>query len=466
MRSQFKTMKLSSALLGLMFCLSACSTTPEKPDGPNVINGQSNLPPKKAIEEFEKAVKIYESSKGKDLDGVEDSLEEAVSVDKNFARAWFNLGIVYERKGDKKKAREAYENAAAAGPKFGPPHVNLGKLSMDAGDRAAAISQFQQAISKDSFNSQAHNNMCVIMREDKNYEQAVQHARQSLAGDASNTGAYANLALTYYEMGYNDVAKLVILNALKITEDDADLWNTYGLIELKNNDVTSAISHFTKATTLKKDHVAALLNLGAIVLSVRDYERAIKLFEEVLKYDKGNLEAQISIAVAKRGLGELKEAEALYKSVLEKDRENYLAIFNLAVLEHEHLAQATLLGIGGPPAPDDPVKQMEWNISNMNNAIKNYEKARDYYSNFLQVYKGDKYRKEAEERIAQVQELITLTRAQIDDLTTAKQEVAQALEEEKRLNEEAKRAEEAAKKAEEEAKKAGDATPEGEQPKP
>lgn len=447
-----KTMRRSGvALIVLLaFMLGACGTTPSKKDGDLTDPSSKNyLPPKKAIEEFEKAVKAYEASGGKELGDVEDSLEEAVEIDKNFARAWFNLGVVYERKGELDKAREAYKKAAAAGPKFGHPHVNLGKLAMDAGDRNAAISQFEQAISKDSFNSQAHNNMCVIMRQNKQFEKAISHARQSLAGDASNTAAYANLALTYYEMGYNDVAKLVILNALKISEKDADLWNTYGLIELKNNDVTSAIAHFSKAIELKKDHVPALLNLAAIVLSVRDYERAISLFEEALKYDKTNTEATISIAVAKRGMGELGEAEKMYKAVLEKDRNNYLAIFNLAVLEHEHLAQATLLGLGGDPPPEDPVAQMDWTIQNMTKAIKNYEKARDYYSNFLQVYTGDKYRKEAEERIAQVQKLIDVTNGQISELQVAKEETAQALEEAKKAEEEAKRAEEEAKKAEE-----------------
>ena len=383
------------------------------------------VPPKKAIDKFEKAVKSYEISKGRDLATVKGHLEDAVEIDSKFSKAWFNLGVIQEKEGKLEEAKKSYVKAADTSDRFAAPHVNLGKIAMAEGNRDEAMAQFRQAVAEDDFNPEAHNNLSVLMRQEKQHKKAIDHARQSLAGNANNTSAYANLALIYYAMDLNDVAKLVILNALKIDEKNPDVWNTYGLIELKNNNVTDAIKHFQKAIELKPDHLQALLNLGAIMLSVRDYERSITLFEEALKHDKKNREAVISIAVAKRGMGDLKEAERLYKSILEQDSGNHLALYNLAILEHEHLAQATLLGVDSEPPGDDPVAQMEWSIQNMSKAMKNYESAREYYSSFLNAYKGEKHRKEAESRMAQVQNLLEITRTQIDELKEQKEIVAQ-----------------------------------------
>lgn len=414
-----------TCILALCVPLVACGGA-EKREEIQLADGRKvSVPPKKAIEQFEKAVKSYEGSQGKDLSSVKGHLEDAVEIDAKFSKAWFNLGVIQEKEGKVDEAKKSYAKAADTSDRFAAPHVNLGKIAMTEGNRDEAMAQFRQAVAEDDFNPEAHNNLSVLMRQQKDYKEAIKHARQSLAGNANNTSAYSNLALIYYTMDLNDVAKLVVLNALKIDEKNPDVWNTYGLIELKNNNVTDAIKHFQKTIELKPDHLQALMNLGAIMLSVRDYERSITLFEEALKYDKKNREAVISIAVAKRGKGDLKEAERLYKSILEDDPGNNLALYNLAILEHEHLAQATILGVGGDPPGDDPVAQMEWSIQNMSKALKNYESAREYYSSFLNAYKGDKYRKEAESRMAQVQKLLDVTRTQIEELKEQKEIVAQ-----------------------------------------
>lgn len=424
MRARRQLLQLT-CVLALCVPMVACGGSQKRETIKLADGTTATVPPKKAIEQFEKAVKSYEGSKGKNISSVKGHLEDAVSIDAKFSKAWFNLGVIQEREGKTADAKKSYAKAADTSDRFAAPHVNLGKIAMAEGNRDEAMAQFRQAVSEDDFNPEAHNNLSVLMREKKDYKEAIKHARQSLAGNANNTSAYANLALIYYTMDLNDVAKLVVLNALKIDEKNPDVWNTYGLIELKNNNVTDAIKHFQKSIKLKPDHLQALMNLGAIMLSVRDYQRSITLFEEALKYDKKNREAVISIAVAKRGMGDLKEAERLYKSILKDDSGNHLALYNLAILEHEHLAQATILGVGGDPPGEDPVAQMEWSIQNMTKALKNYESAREYYSSFLNAYKGDKHRKEAESRMAQVQNLLTVTRTQIEELKEQKEIVAE-----------------------------------------
>ena len=94
------------AMIAMAFVLTGCPSGPQGKTKTKLVNGQKKkvyVPPKRAIEDFEKAVKVYQGSKGQNLDDVKDHLEDAVKVDNRFAKAWFNLGVVHEKKGDRLK---------------------------------------------------------------------------------------------------------------------------------------------------------------------------------------------------------------------------------------------------------------------------------------------------------------------------------------------------------------------------
>ena len=299
---------------------------------------------------------------------------------------------------------------------------------------------------------------------DDDHRNAVRHARLSLAGDSQNVDAYANLARTYYAMKAYDVALLVCLNAEKIDPNKADIYNIMGMIWLAKNDVTEAIRQFRRALEKDSKSVAALMNLGAVILNVRDYEGAISLFEQVLALEPKNTEAKISIAVAKRGLGDLEAARALYEEVRAVEPENASVQFNLGVMEHEHMAQNAMIGLGQGDAPADPIAQMDWTIGNMEKALQHYEKAIEHYRNFLAYDRevDQEAQKEANERITQVQQLIQVTGEQIPQLKEQKimiqQDMKAAEEAEAQAAAEEKAAAEAAA-AQESAEETGTAPP-------
>lgn len=421
-------MKKTMWLCVLAVCvlgLSACKSTDAGGGSGGTASSmgqlkEKELPKKEAIDEFNKAKVAFERG---DISGAKSKLESAISSDKRFSKAYFNLGVLNETEGNKKEAQKFYQQAADASDRFAAPHVALGYLAMEKGDKDAAWEHFQKAVAEDKFNPEANNNIAVMLRMRKEYKEAIRFARRSLAGDAEDTGTYANLAMIYYDMGLNDVAKLVVENALQISEKDADVWNTYGLIELKNKNVTLAIKMFDKALKLNPDFVPGLMNMGAIQLSVRNYPRAIELFEKALKLKKNDVEARISIAVAKRGMGNLKEAERVYSEVLKEDANNPLALFNMGVLHHEHLAQAAISGEGD--APSDPVKQMEWTTKNMEKAVTHYEKGREFYAKFLDTYEGDReeWSTDARKRVDGIAKLISTMREQIDQLEEQTEEL-------------------------------------------
>lgn len=460
-RSSFQHLALLSLLVALLFS-AACSTGKSKGDDLGELaesGGSSNVD---ALREFEEAVALWEQSGGKDHEGVRAHLERALKEDRRFGIAWFNLGVLDEARGDLEGARKAYEEAARHAPRLGQAHVNLGVLELNAGDRSAARSYFEKALEVQPYNPAAHNNMSVLLREEGNYDEAVSHARRSLAGDSQNTNAYANLARVYYDQGNTRVARLVIFNAMQLEaqiaaekmgiepgEDDdgeseqeevpeevllsisnPDLYNILGMIELRQNDVTSAIIRFREALARDPDYVPALLNLGAIILNVRDYDQALELFGRVLELEPGHKEAMISTAVAYRGKGDLAKARETYEEILSMDPEDAATQFNLGVLEHEHLAQNAQLGMGTEPSdPSDPVAMMDWTINNMQNSIGHYERALEHYRDFLHYEKGQfaESREDATNRISQIGEIMDMLQEQIPMLREQRDMLAEEL---------------------------------------
>ena len=96
--------KVAVSLLcaSMMFGAMACKNT--KPDDKKQLTASnSKLPPPEAQEEFKKAVAFYEEGNYKKADR---RLEDVTQISPNFAKAWYNRGVIAEKEGDKEKPDE------------------------------------------------------------------------------------------------------------------------------------------------------------------------------------------------------------------------------------------------------------------------------------------------------------------------------------------------------------------------
>lgn len=96
----------------------------EKAKGSSLSATTDSAPPD-ALKEFEKA---HSDDANKHFDGARRHLQKAVSIDPQFAEAWYHLGKVEET--DKPDdALTAYQKAAAADPNFTPPYERIAALA-------------------------------------------------------------------------------------------------------------------------------------------------------------------------------------------------------------------------------------------------------------------------------------------------------------------------------------------------
>jgi len=92
-------------------------------------------------------LKLGESQiEAKQFDAAEKSLTAALAKKANLATARFNLGLVYEEKGQPEKAIGAYQAELQSNPKAYRASFNLAKLLQKAGRQEEAVTYFKKAV--------------------------------------------------------------------------------------------------------------------------------------------------------------------------------------------------------------------------------------------------------------------------------------------------------------------------------
>lgn len=288
----------------------------------SVTRASSSANPQ-AVAAFKDGVKLLEKIR-KDGSGSYDAaitrFEGAVSLDGEFAEAWYNLGVIYEDLGRYDKAESSFSRAVRANPKLGEAAASLGRIYLLRGNTAKAKEFYNDQLEKDSKNKEIRNKLADIYRLEKNFNAALEQIKQVLFVDSDNVEAYKTLALVFMDQGKWDMAKMTCANALKIDPENASIYNNLGLIYLKEGDKVLAAAQFSKALEKDAGFAPALANLGAIALDHKDYVLAADSFGRLSKIKPSNVVALNAYAVALRGLGT--DADALAKFHEDKGEED------------------------------------------------------------------------------------------------------------------------------------------------
>lgn len=261
--------------------------------------------------------------------------------------AKFNEGVVWEECGNMPKAEEIYRHLLDKEPNFGPALNNLGAMAFKQGNVDMALTYFKRAA--EHMNSEGFANLALLQREralrggGQNVADAINNVHQALAVDAFNMGAYATMALILYDHAETrsqlDMARLICVQATKVNDQYAPIYNILGLILLRMGKVTSALAEFRKAVTVDNNFMEAHMNIGAVTLSFRDYKSAEEAFAKVLSlnpHKKMKIEALIGLGVAYRGQRRFSEALKKYQEAQTMDPANLEVSYNMGILAQDY----------------------------------------------------------------------------------------------------------------------------------
>jgi tetratricopeptide (TPR) repeat protein len=395
--------------------LFACGPKPPPKTGPGGGTGDNTgLPPpvkpkrvvsKEAKGDFRDAVKAYKSAgriNKANCASLAAKFAEVFQDHPKLAEAKFNEGVVWEECGDIGKAERAYQELVRRHPNHGAALNNLGQIFFARGNHGQAMDYFRRAAALK--NSEAYANLALIQRNQALsggqvhlIKESVNNIHRALAVDSFNIEAYATLALVLYDHAKSksqlEMARLICVQATKVDDKYAPVYNILGLILLKQEKVTPALREFRKAVAIDNNFLEAHMNIGAITLSFRDYKSAEESFRRVLTLNPSKQvkkEAHVGLGVALRGQRKYREAMAEYKRALALDPTDVGIAYNQGILIQDYMFDA----------------------SNPARAIQDLQTASNFLQRYINQGRSSAKKQDAQRRVKNINELIPMLREQ------------------------------------------------------
>ena len=265
-----------------------------------------------------------------------------------FPEALYMSGLTHAKCNDRTKALELYNRALAVNNKFCKARVMIGLDQTSQNQDAAAMQTFARAIADDAQCTEGYVNLAALQRSSGQpalVRDALNNLRRALAIDAQYLPAFNEMALLYIQESDRnpseaaqrlDLAAVVCRPAQQINREYGPIYNTWGLIYVKKNNIIEAVRMFERAANLDARNFEAWMNFGTMVIGFRGYEDAKRAFERAVELDPRSYDAHLGLGAALRGLNQFDASVAEYNKAKEVDGTRPEAFFNLALISHNY----------------------------------------------------------------------------------------------------------------------------------
>ena len=201
----------------------------------------------------------------------------------NDSEIFYNLGIVYEKLKNLKKAKESYEKAIEIEPEAMDAIYNLGLVCTDLKKFDIAIKCFEKVISKDSDDSNSYFNLGLVYFKMQNYLQAVENFEKTIDLNDNDIYAHFYLGNIYKEIGDSDGARSEFNKVIEISPDYSWAYYNLAVLDYENDDSDGALYNLSKTVELNPVDIDAYKIYVKILAREGDYEQAEEIIARALE---------------------------------------------------------------------------------------------------------------------------------------------------------------------------------------
>jgi len=224
-----------------------------------------------------------------DTDRAISDFSEAIKSNPANAKAYYNRGNVYQRKGYNDKAIADYNKSIAINPGLAEVYIKRGITFRRKGRYDKAISDYCKAIELDPDIAKAYYNRGVAYYIGKaEYEKAVSDFSRAIEISPGYAVAYINRGAAYHNKGQFDQAISDFDKAIEINPKDAKAYNNRGHAYFYKEQFDRAISDYNKTIAIDPGYADAYFGRGIAYLRTGQYDMAIFSFNKCLVINPEN----------------------------------------------------------------------------------------------------------------------------------------------------------------------------------
>jgi len=266
---------------------------------------------KNGITLFEHTVKVTKNNYGaennlgtayssKDLDKALYHYNAALKINPGYAVALYNLGAVYEKKGQIDRAISNYLKVLQINPDYIESLNNLGLIYYKKGDYDRAVLYFKRALKTESKKANVRMNLANVLFLQSKPDEAISQYQKILKAGSKNSDVHYNLAYVLSTQKKIDEAIFHYMEALRINPEYSKAYYNLGNILLSQGKIKEAVIHFAKAIQFKPDYVQAYNKLGLILFRQRKLDKAKVFFSKAVRIDPNYSEAHKNLEILNR----------------------------------------------------------------------------------------------------------------------------------------------------------------------
>lgn len=131
--------------------------------------------PKSAAEQFDKATRLMGKQ---EWQKALERLQHAIKICPQYVQAYNNLGVVYERLGNRDSERSAFEQAVQINDHFAPAWLNLGRMAVADRDFPGAENLLDKANTLDPSDAETLLILANVELLNRHYDRAIAHSKR------------------------------------------------------------------------------------------------------------------------------------------------------------------------------------------------------------------------------------------------------------------------------------------------
>jgi protein O-GlcNAc transferase len=301
---------------------------------------------------------------GKFEKGIENYLK-SISIDKNYAKAHYNLAVAYSEIKKNDCSIIYYKKALQINPKNPEALNNIGHIYKELNQYDEAIESFQKAISYNPGYAEAnyslgityqnqgkleealkcflnvaqikpdfaeiHNNISIIFYELDNFDLALQHLNCALSIDPNFAEAHYNLGNLFKDLGKFEKAIRSYKMAIEVNKNYSEAYFNLGNIQIEMGDLEESVESYTKALLINPNFLEVLNNLGSVYKDLNQLDDSLQSLKKALALNPEYLDALNNVGLTYVELGLTELAIDAYRKAISIDSKYEFAYNNLGI---------------------------------------------------------------------------------------------------------------------------------------